>query len=70
MIAKQLENGGSWTELAKKYSEDPGSKDSGGELGWAKRGQMVPQFDNDIFTAKIGAINVIKSPVRLPRGAG
>ncbi len=61
MIAKQLENGGNWTELAKKYSEDPGSKDSGGELGWAKRGQMVPQFDNDIFTAKIGAITVIKS---------
>lgn len=60
-IAKQLENGGNWTELAKKYSDDPGSKDSGGELGWAKRGQMVPQFDNDIFTAKIGAVNVIKS---------
>lgn len=61
MIQKQLQNGGSWTELAKKYSDDPGSKNSGGELGWAKRGQMVPQFDNDIFTAKIGDINVIKS---------
>lgn len=60
-IQKQLEHGGSWTELAKKYSDDPGSKDSGGELSWAKRGQMVPQFDNDIFTAKIGAINVIKT---------
>jgi len=60
-ILKQLQNGGSWTELAKKYSDDPGSKDTGGELGWAKRGQMVPQFDSDIFTAKIGAINVVKS---------
>lgn len=61
MIQKQLENGGSWTDLAKKYSDDPGSKNAGGELGYAKRGQMVPQFDNDIFTAKIDAINIVKS---------
>ncbi len=61
MIQKQLQNGGNWTDLAKKYSDDPGSKNSGGELGWAKRGQMVPQFDNDIFTAKIGDINIVKS---------
>jgi peptidyl-prolyl cis-trans isomerase D len=60
-IQKQLQSGASWTDLAKKYSDDPGSKDSGGELGWAKRGQMVPQFDSDIFTAKIGEINLVKS---------
>jgi peptidyl-prolyl cis-trans isomerase D len=60
-IQKQLQNGGSWTDLAKKDSDDPGSKNSGGELGWAKRGMMVPAFDNDIFTAKIGDINIVKS---------
>jgi peptidyl-prolyl cis-trans isomerase D len=60
-ILKKLQNGGSWTELAKKDSDDPGSKDSGGELGFAKRGQMVPEFDNAIFTQKIGDISIVKS---------
>ncbi|HVU47368.1 MAG TPA: peptidylprolyl isomerase [Terracidiphilus sp.] len=60
-VLKQLKAGGSWTELAKKYSDDPGSKDSGGELGFAQRGRMVPQFDNAIFTQKIGDIEIVKS---------
>jgi peptidyl-prolyl cis-trans isomerase D len=61
MVLKQLQAGGSWTDLAKKYSDDPGSKDTGGELGFAKRGTMVPEFDNAIFTEKIGDIAVVKS---------
>ncbi|HEY2467108.1 MAG TPA: peptidylprolyl isomerase [Terracidiphilus sp.] len=60
-VLKQLQNGGNWSDLAKKYSDDPGSKDSGGELGFAKRGQMVPEFDNAIFTQKIGDIKLVKS---------
>ncbi|MFZ0747613.1 MAG: peptidyl-prolyl cis-trans isomerase [Terracidiphilus sp.] len=60
-ILKQLKAGGNWTELAKKYSDDPGSKDSGGELGFAQRGHMVPAFDNAIFTQKIGDIEIVKS---------
>ena len=60
-VAKQLRNGGNWNELAKKYSDDPGSKDSGGELGFAQRGRMVPEFDNAIFTQKIGDIGIVKS---------
>ena len=61
MVLKLLKAGGSWTELAKKYSDDPGSKDSGGELGFAQRGKMVPEFDNAIFTQKIGDIEIVKS---------
>jgi peptidyl-prolyl cis-trans isomerase D len=61
MVLKQLQAGGSWTDLAKKYSDDPGSKDSGGELGPAQRGKMVPAFDNAIFTQKIGDIQIVKS---------
>ena len=61
MILKQLQAGGSWTDLAKKYSDDPGSKDTGGELGFAQRGKMVPEFDNAIFTQKIGDIEIVKS---------
>jgi peptidyl-prolyl cis-trans isomerase D len=61
MVLKQLQAGGSWTDLAKKYSDDPGSKDTGGELGFAQRGKMVPAFDNAIFTQKIGEIEIIKT---------
>jgi peptidyl-prolyl cis-trans isomerase D len=60
-ILKQLQNGGNWTELAKKNSDDPGSKDNGGELGFARRGMMVPQFDNAIFTQKINDIKIVKT---------
>lgn len=60
-IAKQLRNGGNWTELAKKNSDDPGSKDSGGELGFAQRGRMVPEFDKAIFNNPIGQVAVVKS---------
>ena len=60
-VLKQLQAGGSWTELAKKYSDDPGSKDQGGEMGFAQRGKMVPEFDKAIFTQKIGEIDIVKS---------
>ena len=60
-VLKQLQAGGSWTDLAKKYSDDPGSKEQGGELGFAKPGTMVPAFDNAIFNNKIGDIAIVKS---------
>jgi peptidyl-prolyl cis-trans isomerase D len=60
-ILKQLESGGNWNDLAKKNSDDPGSKNSGGELGFAQRGKMVPEFDNAIFTQKINDIKIVKS---------
>jgi peptidyl-prolyl cis-trans isomerase D len=47
--------------LAKKNSDDPGSKDSGGELPFAQRGTMVPEFDKAIFTQKIGDTEIVKS---------
>ena len=60
-VLKQLQAGGSWNDLAKKYSDDPGSKEQGGELGFAKPGTMVPAFDNAIFNQKIGDIAIVKS---------
>src|ERR1700761_4679698 len=60
-VLKQLRAGGNWAELAKKYSDDPGSKDSGGELGFAQRGRMVPEFDNAIFTQKVGDAKIVKT---------
>jgi peptidyl-prolyl cis-trans isomerase D len=60
-LATQLRNGGNWNDLAKKNSDDPGSKDSGGELGFAQRGRMVPEFDKAIFNNKINDVAVVKS---------
>ena len=60
-ILKQIQGGANFAELARKYSDDPGSKEQGGELGFAKRGAMVPEFEKAIFTQKIGDTKIVKS---------
>jgi peptidyl-prolyl cis-trans isomerase D len=60
-ILKQIQGGANFADLAKKFSDDPGSKDAGGELGFAQRGHMVPEFDNAIFTQKIGETKIVES---------
>ena len=60
-LLKQLQGGADFAQLAAKNSDDPGSKDKGGELGFAKHGTMVPEFDTAIFTQKIGDIKIVKS---------
>ncbi len=60
-LLKQIQGGANFADLASKNSEDPGSKDKGGELGFARRGMMVPEFDNAIFTQKIGDTEIVKT---------
>ncbi|MGD0858078.1 MAG: peptidylprolyl isomerase [Terracidiphilus sp.] len=60
-ILKQIQGGANFAELAKKYSDDPGSKDKGGELGFYRRGTLVPEFEEAIFKQKIGDIEIVKS---------
>jgi peptidyl-prolyl cis-trans isomerase D len=60
-ILKQIQGGANFADLAKKNSDDPGSKDTGGELGFAQRGRMVPEFDKAIFSQKIGDTQIVKS---------
>ena len=61
-ILKQLQGGANFAELAKKYSDDPGSKDSGGEVGFVNRNAaMVPEFLRAIFSQKVGDIKIVKS---------
>ena len=58
-ILKQLQHGGNFAQLAKKDSEDPGSAEKGGELGWITRGQTVPNFDKAAFSLKPGELSGI-----------
>ncbi len=43
-VLKQIKSGGNFADLAKKYSDDPGSKDQGGELGLQPSSLFVPEF--------------------------
>lgn len=55
-IIKQLDKGAKFEDLAKKYSTDPGSV-NGGDLGWFKKTDMVPEFANAAFAMKDGEIS-------------
>ena len=49
-VLKQVKAGGNFSELAGKYSDDPGSAKNGGELGWIGRGRTVPEFEKAAFS--------------------
>src|SRR5213078_1226832 len=55
-IYEKLAHGSDFAQLAKENSKDPGSKDQGGELGFFKRGQMVPQFEEAAFRLTKGEV--------------
>ena len=55
-IKKQLLSGASFNKLAEKYSECP-SKKKGGDLGSFKRGEMVKEFEQAVYSMKIGEIS-------------
>ena len=56
-LLKQLHTGANFADLAKKNSEDPGSAEKGGELGWIVRGQTVPNFEKAAFSLKPGELS-------------
>jgi peptidyl-prolyl cis-trans isomerase D len=56
-VLKQAKKGGKFEDLAKKYSEDPGTKDKGGDLGWIVQKQTVPEFEKTAFSLNPGQIS-------------
>jgi peptidyl-prolyl cis-trans isomerase D len=56
-VLKQAKKGAKFDELAKKFSEDPGSKDKGGNLGWIRQGQTVAEFEKTAFSLAPGQIS-------------
>jgi peptidyl-prolyl cis-trans isomerase D len=51
-LLKQLKNGADFAALAKAHSEDAGTKENGGDLGWITRGQTVENFEKTAFALK------------------
>jgi len=56
-VLRQAKKGANFEDLAKKYSEDPGSKEKGGDLGWITQGQTVPEFEKTAFGLDKGQIS-------------
>ena len=60
-IIAELKKGGDFAALSTKYSKDPGASSQGGDLGFFKKGDMVPEFADAAFALKdkeVGAVPV------------
>lgn len=58
-LKKRIEEGESFGALAKQFSEDPGSGANGGELGFFKRGELVPPYEAASLRMKPGEMSGI-----------
>ena len=56
-VKKELDNGGDFDKLAKKYSTDDANKDKGGELGYFSVGKMDPAFEDAAYKMKKGEVS-------------
>ncbi len=63
-IKTKIENGASFEEMAIEYSRCPSGR-KGGDLGRFGRGQMVPEFDQAVFTGDVG---VLYGPIKTQFG--
>jgi peptidyl-prolyl cis-trans isomerase SurA len=55
----EIKKGGDFELIAKRESMDPGSKPQGGDLGWNRRGAMVPEFERMMFALSPGQISPV-----------
>lgn len=65
-IAKEIDGGLSFADAAKKYSDDPGSKQTGGDLNWFTKDRMVPEFSTAAFSMK--KVGEMSQPIKSSYG--
>jgi peptidyl-prolyl cis-trans isomerase SurA len=53
-VLKELNEGVGFDVLARRFSDDPGTREHGGDLGWFRRGRMVPAFENVVYALRPG----------------
>jgi parvulin-like peptidyl-prolyl isomerase len=56
-LYRRLQKGGNFYDLAKEFSEDPGSKENGGDIGWTKRNALVREYENVAFNQEPGIVS-------------
>ncbi|HEX9728311.1 MAG TPA: peptidylprolyl isomerase [Gemmatimonadales bacterium] len=62
-VLRELRSGADFETAARRFSDDPGTKEQGGELGWFRRGTMVPQFEAVAFRLRPGQLSdVVETP--------
>lgn len=60
-LKSAIKKGKKFADLAAQYSEDPGSKEKGGDLGWFQEGAMVKPFNDAAFNGKKGNLPIVTS---------
>lgn len=58
-LRERILAGEDFAALAREYSEDTGSKQAGGDLGWVNPGQLVPPFEQAMDTLKAGEVSFL-----------
>lgn len=58
-VLNEIKNGADFAEMAKKYSDDAGSANDGGDSGFFERGVMVPEFEREAFALEPGSLSGI-----------
>ena len=58
-LQQKLADGAAFDELAREFSEDPGSAEQGGDLGWVAAGEMVKPFEDALFNLNKGEVSDI-----------
>ena len=62
-VLRLARDGEDFEQLARRFSADPGSAQSGGDLGWFRRGDMVREFENAAYSMRPGQISeIVESP--------
>lgn len=55
-VLAEIKGGKSFEAAAKEYSDDTGTKDRDGDIGWFAKGPNIPEFDKAVFEGKVGDI--------------